>query len=151
MLANIICTDHHYFCFLLSRYTVIMPFSISLKLYEARDLLVNDKWIAVRWVEIFKTYSILVISLFFFLAILSHWGVARRNINILGISELKWTGMGKVNSDDYYVNCTGQESLRRNGVAFKVNKRVWQAVFGAILKMTEWSLLVSKVNQSISQ
>ena len=47
----------------------------------------------------------------------------RANINILGICELKWTGMGEFNSDDLYIYCCGQESLRRNGVAFKVNRR----------------------------
>ena len=46
------------------------------------------------------------------------------NVDILGISELKWTGMGEFNSDDYYVNYHGQESLKRNGVAIVVNKRV---------------------------
>ena len=50
--------------------------------------------------------------------------MARMNINILGISELKWTGTGKFNSDDHYTYYCGQESLRRNGVAFIVNKRV---------------------------
>ena len=50
--------------------------------------------------------------------------MARLNINILGISELKWTGMDEFNSDDQYVYCCGQESLRRNGVALIVNKRV---------------------------
>ena len=49
---------------------------------------------------------------------------ARVNINILGISELKWTGMGELNSDDHYIYYCGQESLRRNGVAIIVNKRV---------------------------
>ena len=49
---------------------------------------------------------------------------ARVNINILGISELKWTGMGEFNSDDHYIYYCGQESLRRNGVAIIVNKRV---------------------------
>ena len=48
--------------------------------------------------------------------------VARVNINILGISELKWTGMGEFNSDDHYIYYCGQESLRRNGVAIMVNK-----------------------------
>ena len=48
--------------------------------------------------------------------------MARVNVNILGIRELKWTGMGKVNSDDHYMYYLGQESLRRNGVAFTVNK-----------------------------
>ena len=47
----------------------------------------------------------------------------RININILGISELKWTGMGRFNSDDHYIYYCGQESLRRNGVALEVNKR----------------------------
>ena len=50
--------------------------------------------------------------------------VARVNINILGISELKWTGMGEFNSDDHYIDYCGQESLRRIGVAFIVNKRL---------------------------
>ena len=50
--------------------------------------------------------------------------MARVNINILGISELKWTGMGKFNSYDHYIYYCGQESLRRNGVALTVNKRV---------------------------
>ena len=48
----------------------------------------------------------------------------RVNVNILGISELKWTEMGEFNSDDHYIYYCGQESLRRNGVAIKVNKRV---------------------------
>ena len=48
--------------------------------------------------------------------------LARVNINILGISERKWTGMGEFNSDDYYIYYCGQESLRRNGVAIRVNK-----------------------------
>ena len=60
--------------------------------------------------------------------------MARVNINILGISELKWTGMGKFNSDDLYVYCCGQESLKRNGVAIIVNKRVQNAVLGCNLK-----------------
>ena len=50
--------------------------------------------------------------------------MARVNIDILGISELKWTGMGDFNSDDHYIYYYGQESLRRNGIAFIVNKRV---------------------------
>ena len=60
--------------------------------------------------------------------------MARVNIDILGISELKWTGMGKFNSDDHYIYYCGQESLRRNAVALKVNKRVWNAVIGCNLK-----------------
>ena len=50
--------------------------------------------------------------------------LARVNISILGISELKWTGIGEFNSDNHYIYCCGQESLRRNGVAIMVNKRV---------------------------
>ena len=50
--------------------------------------------------------------------------MARVNVNILGISELKWTGMGEFNSDDYYIYYCRQESLRRNAVAIMVNKRV---------------------------
>ena len=49
---------------------------------------------------------------------------ARVNVDILGISKLKWTGMGEFNSDDHYIYYCGQESLRRNGVAIMVNKRV---------------------------
>ena len=56
------------------------------------------------------------------------------NIDILGISELKWTGMGEFNSDDHYIYYRGQESLRRNGVAIMVNKRVLNAVFECNLK-----------------
>ena len=59
---------------------------------------------------------------------------ARMNVDILGISELKWTGMGEFNSDDNYIYYCGQESLRRNGVALIVNKRVWNAVLGCSLK-----------------
>ena len=60
--------------------------------------------------------------------------LARVNINILGISELKWTGMDESNSDDHYIYYCGQESLRRNGVALIVNKRVRNAVLGCNLK-----------------
>ena len=60
--------------------------------------------------------------------------MARVNIDILGISELKWTGMGEFNSDDHYIYYCGQESLRRNGVALIVNKRAQNAVFGCNLK-----------------
>ena len=76
---------------------------------------------------------------------------ARVKINILGISEVKWTGMGEFNSDDDYIYSCGQESLRRNGVALTVNKRVRNAVLHAISKTTERSLFVSKANHSISQ
>ena len=60
--------------------------------------------------------------------------MARLSVNILEISELKWTGMGKFNSDDHYIYYCGQESLRRNGVATIVNKRFWNAVLGYNLK-----------------
>ena len=60
--------------------------------------------------------------------------MAKVNINILRISELKWTGMGEFNSDDHIIYYCGQESLRRNGVALIVNKRVQNAVLGCILK-----------------
>ena len=60
--------------------------------------------------------------------------MARVNIDILGISELKWTGMGEFNSDDHYIYYCGQESLRRNEVARIVNKRVQNAVLGNNLK-----------------
>ena len=56
------------------------------------------------------------------------------NVDMLGISELKWTGMGEFNSDDHYIYYHGQESLRRNGVAIIVNKRVQNAVLGCSLK-----------------
>ena len=60
--------------------------------------------------------------------------MARVNIDILGISELKWTGMGEFNSDDHYIYYCGQESLKRNGVAIMFNKRVQNAVLGCNLK-----------------
>ena len=60
--------------------------------------------------------------------------MARVNVDILGISELKWTEMGELNSDDHYIYYCGQESLRRNGVAIMVNKRVSNAVLGCNLK-----------------
>ena len=63
--------------------------------------------------------------------------MARVNVDILGISELKWIGMGEFNSNDHYIYYSGQESLRRNGVAIMVNKRVQNAVLGCNLKLTE--------------
>ena len=60
--------------------------------------------------------------------------MARVNVDILGISELKWTGMGEFNSDDNYIYYCGQKSLRRNGAAIIVNQRVWNAVLGCSLK-----------------
>ena len=60
--------------------------------------------------------------------------MARVNVDILGISELKWIRMDEFNSDDHYIYYCGQESLRRNEVAIMVNKRVWNAVLGRNLK-----------------
>ena len=64
--------------------------------------------------------------------------MARVNVDILGISELRWTGMGEFNSDDHHIYYYGQESLRRNGVAIIVNKRVLKMQYlDAISKMTQ--------------
>ena len=60
--------------------------------------------------------------------------MARVNIDILGISELKWTGMGEFNANDHYIYYCRQESVRRNGVAIMVNERVQNAVLGRKLK-----------------
>ena len=60
--------------------------------------------------------------------------MARANVDILGISELKWTGMGEFNSDDHYIYYCGQEFLRRNGVTLIVNKRVQNSILGCSLK-----------------
>ena len=60
--------------------------------------------------------------------------MARMNMDILGISELKWARMGEFNSDDHYIYFCGQESLRRNGVAITVNRRVQNTVLGCNLK-----------------
>ena len=62
---------------------------------------------------------------------------ARVNVDILGISELKWTGMGEFNSDDHYIYYYGQESLRRNGVAIMATKESEMQYLDAISKMTE--------------
>ena len=74
----------------------------------------------------------------------------RVNINILGISELRWTGMGEFNSDDHYTY-GGQESLRRNGVAIIVNKRVRNAVLGCSLKNDRMISVRFQANHLISQ
>ena len=74
--------------------------------------------------------------------------MARVNIDILGISELKWTGMGEFNSDDMCIYYYGQESLRRNRVA--LNKRVQNAVLGCNLKNDRMILFIPKANHSIS-
>ena len=77
--------------------------------------------------------------------------MARVNVDILGISELKWTGMGEFNSDNHYIYSCGQESLRRNGVVIMVNKRLRNAVLGCNLKNDRMISVVSKANHSISQ
>ena len=64
--------------------------------------------------------------------------MARVNINILEISEFKWTGMGEFNSDDLYIYCCGQESLRRNGVAIIVHQRVWNTVHCWAQQSQKW-------------
>ena len=64
-------------------------------------------------------------------------GMARVNINILGIRKLRWTGMGEFNSDDHYIYHCGQETLRRNGVAIMVNKESEMQYLDAISKTTE--------------
>ena len=73
--------------------------------------------------------------------------MARVNVDILGISKLKWTGMGEFNWDEYYIYYCGQESLRRNGVAILVNKRVQNAVLGCNVKNHTqlWIWLVMEV------
>ena len=78
-------------------------------------------------------------------------GMARVNINILGVSELKWTGMGEFNLDDHYIYYCGQEFLRRNGVAIIVNKSLKCSTWMQSQKMTELSLFISKANHSISE
>ena len=76
--------------------------------------------------------------------------MARVNGDILGISELRWTGMGEFNSDDHYIYYCGQEFLRRNGVAIMVNKRDQSAVLGCNLKNNRMILFVSKSVQLLS-
>ena len=75
---------------------------------------------------------------------ISHEEMARVNVDILGISELKWTGMGEFNSDDHYIYYCWLESLRRNGVAIMVNKRVRIAVLGCNLKKDRMICLFSR-------
>ena len=80
-------------------------------------------------------------------------GVTKSRIRLSDWTELKlkWTGMGEFNSDYHYISYCGQESLRRNQIALIVSKRVQNTVLGCNLKMTEWSLFISKVNHSKSQ
>ena len=77
--------------------------------------------------------------------------MARVNVTILGISKLKWTGMGEFNSDDHYIYYCGQESFRRNRVAIIVNKRVQKVVLGCNLKNDRMISVVSKTNHSTAQ
>ena len=77
--------------------------------------------------------------------------MARVYVNILGISELKWTGMGDYNSDNHYIYYCGRESIRRNGVAILVKKESKMEYLDAISKTTERSLFVSTANHSISR
>ena len=76
-------------------------------------------------------------------------GDGKSENDTLGISELKWTGMGEFNSDDHYIYYCGQESLRRNGTAIIETKESKMQYLGAITKMTEWYLFVSKANHSV--
>ena len=77
--------------------------------------------------------------------------MARVSVDIIGISELKWTGMGEFNSDDHYIYYCGQESLRRNGVAIMVNKRVQSVVLGCNLKKDRMISAHLQGSYSISQ
>ena len=77
--------------------------------------------------------------------------MARANVDLLGISELRWTGMGEFNSDDNYIYYCGQESLRRNAVALRVNKTVRNAVLGCTLKDNRMISVRFQGNHSISQ
>ena len=79
--------------------------------------------------------------------------MTRVDVDILGISELKWIGMGEFNSDDHCIYYCGQESLRRNEVAIMVNKRVRIAILGCNLKNYRmiYRMFISKANHSISQ
>ena len=76
--------------------------------------------------------------------------MGRVNIDVLGISKLKWTGKGEFNSEDHYIYYCGRDSLRRNGVAIIVKKRVQNEVLGCNLK-NDRMISVSKANHSISQ
>ena len=77
--------------------------------------------------------------------------IARVNIDILGISKLKWTGMGEFNSDDHYIYYCRQVSLKRNGVAIIVNQRVQNAVLGCNLKNDRMISVRFQANHSVSQ
>ena len=87
----------------------------------------------------------------FFQGLIALFFLALNNIDILGINELKWTGMGGFNSDDHYIYYCEQESLGRNGVAITVNKRVRNAVLGCDLKNDRMISFIFKTSHSISQ
>ena len=76
---------------------------------------------------------------------------AKVSFEVLAFSKLKWTGMEEFNSDDHYISYCGQESLRRNGVAITVNKRVQNAVLGCNLKNDRMISVCFQGNHSISQ
>ena len=76
--------------------------------------------------------------------------IARVNVDILGISELKWTGMGEFNSDDNYIYDCGHESLRRNGVGIIVKKGVWKAVLGCNLKNDRFVISVRFLGKQLN-
>ena len=73
------------------------------------------------------------------------------DIDYLGISELKWTKMNEFNSDDHYIYYCGQESLRRNGVSLKINKRLWNAVLECNIKSDRMILFHFQANHSVSE
>ena len=75
--------------------------------------------------------------------------MARVNVDILGIRELQWTGMGEFDSDDHYIYYCGQESLKRNRVAITVNRESKMQYLDAISKTAEVSLFISKANHSV--
>ena len=79
------------------------------------------------------------------------WEMTRVNIDILGISELEWTGMDKFNSDDHYIYYCGQESLRKKWSSHHSQQEPKIQYLGAISKTTKWSLFVCKANHSVSQ
>ena len=76
--------------------------------------------------------------------------MARVNVDIVGLSELRWTGMCEFNSDDHFIYYCGQESLRRNGIAIIETRESKMQYLDAISKMTKSSLFISKANHSIS-
>ena len=105
---------------ILGRPLLLPPIPPSIKVFS------NESTLRMRWPKYWQDKLEVVKQ-----------GTARVNIDILGFSKLKWTGMGDFNSDDHYIYYCGQESLRRNGVALIVNKGSEMQYLGAISKMTE--------------